>query len=763
MERHRFEIRGVVQGVGFRPFVYRLAKRYHLRGMVFNHAQGVTIDVEGENGTLESFLQALQTELPPLAQIHSIQIESLPVAGYSDFKIQPSRRVAEHFTLISPDIATCSECLAELFDPKDRRYRYPFINCTNCGPRYTITSDIPYDRPNTTMASFQMCPDCQREYDDPMDRRFHAQPNACPRCGPQVWLLDAKGQRVEASDVIQATVDFLKCGKIIAIKGMGGFHLAVDATQEEAVQRLRWRKHREEKPLAVMASDLEKVAQFAWFSQTEANLLTSPQRPIVLLKKKPQNSIAPSVAPNNKYFGVMLPYTPLHYLIFQDDFLALVMTSGNLSEEPIAIDNAEALQRLSKIADYFLFHDRDILIRSDDSVCRIFADKILPVRRSRGFVPLPIHLSPKFEHQHLPSVLGCGAELKNTLCLTKGDQAFVSQHIGDLENLETWQFYLEIYEHLRKILEITPQVLAYDLHPQYLSTQWALEQEIPHKIGVQHHHAHIAACLAEHGISEKVIGFALDGTGYGLDGNIWGGEVLIADLQDFVRVAHFEYLPLPGGAQAIKEPWRMAVSYLWKTFGNQMWNRALPILQKWDTKATEFLVQMMQHRLNSPLTSSCGRLFDGVAALLGLRQRVSFEGQAAMELEMHLESDSGRYATEWTEQDNTRQFLIAPLIEDLVADIERGVFSSTIACRFHNTLVRLFTETAIWLREQWGINLVALSGGCFQNVYLLSALLQQLQKRDFKVLIHSKVPPNDGGISLGQTTVALGKYLAQKN
>jgi len=745
----------VVQGVGFRPFVYRLAQKYGLTGYVLNDSRGVEIEVEGEEGNLKLFLEEMKSSPPPLAKILTIKVQHLPPALFTDFRIKESRTGEEHSTLISPDIGICEDCLRELFDPGDRRYRYPFINCTNCGPRYTITRDIPYDRPNTSMAVFPMCPECQREYNDPADRRFHAQPNACPACGPQVELLDASGQGVPSSDPVLKTIELLREGKIVAIKGLGGFHLAVDATDDRAVMRLRERKHREEKPLAVMSPGLKEISSYAEVSPREEILLTSPQRPIVLLRKRYPNPISQYVAPRNGYFGVMLPYTPLHYLILRDNFLALVMTSGNISEEPIAIDNREALERLGGIADYFLIHNRDIYLRSDDSVYRVVRGKPLPIRRSRGYVPLPVFLN-----KEAPQILGCGGELKNTICLTKGRNAFLSQHIGDMENLRTFRFFQKTIEHLKRILEIEPGVVAYDLHPGYLSTQWALEQRGVQLVGIQHHHAHIASCLAENGVEERVIGIALDGTGYGTDGRVWGGEVLIADLKGFQRAGHFQYLPMPGGEKAVKEPWRMGVSYLYWVYGEEFRNLNIEFVRRIDRGRLDVILRMLRRGVNSPLTSSCGRLFDGIASLLGLRDRVSFEGQAAMELEMQLwgKAESAlteeSYPFELREEKEVILIPYRPIIRKVVEDLSRGAGRRVISLRFHNTLIELFLEVCRRIRERTGIEKVALSGGCFQNLYLLTRLWERLEGEGFEVYTHSQVPPNDGGISLGQVAVA---------
>ena len=555
------------------PYIYRLAGERQLVGSICNTAAGVTIEVQGPQGAVDDFLAKLPTEAPPLARITDIAVREIPCNGDHEFQIITTHRGQPVRTLISPDVAVCADCLREMFDPADRRYRYPFINCTNCGPRFTIVRNIPYDRPFTSMAAFRMCPACQAEYEDPLNRRFHAQPNACWSCGPQVELWDLQGKRVEAADPIAETVARLQRGGVVAVKGLGGFHLACDATNPDAVRTLRERKRRVEKPFAVMVPSLDVAAQICEVDDTARQLLLSPQRPIVLLHRREDASIADEVAPFNRNLGVFLPYTPLHHLLFAEGrFAALVMTSANMSEEPICIDNDEALRRLAKLADCFLVHNRDILLRCDDSVSRVAGGRARQLRRSRGFVPVPVFLN-----EDLPSVLAVGGELKNTVCLTKGRHAFLSQHVGDLENAESYGFFEEAIEHLQRILEIEPVAIAYDLHPGYFSTRWALAQSGLPQIGVQHHHAHIASCMAENHLEGRVIGIALDGTGYGTDGRIWGGEVLLADYSSFERAAHLAYVPLPGGEAAIREPWRMAVSYLVRHFGSDF-VRELPIL-----------------------------------------------------------------------------------------------------------------------------------------------------------------------------------------
>ncbi len=751
----RITINGIVQGVGFRPFVYQLAQEHAVRGHVANTSSGVLIHAEGESAGIDAFFHTLKTRKPPLAHITDMSKEPDLVEGFEDFSIIPSKPGAETATLISPDMSVCDDCLRELFDPADRRYRYPFINCTNCGPRYTIIDEIPYDRPHTSMSVFPLCDQCRAEYEDPGDRRFHAQPNACPACGPQAALFDRRAEAVGVQDPIGKTIELLKAGHILAIKGLGGFHLAADAENPDAVGRLRERKGREEKPFALMAPDLKAVHHFAEVSGREKRLLSSPQRPIVLLRKKTGHSLAESIAPLNRYFGVMLPYTPLHSLLFDSEpseFTALVMTSANLSEEPIAIDHEEAFRRLSGIADFFLVHNRDIRLRSDDSITRIIAGAPRPIRRSRGYAPMPIFLS-----RPVNPILACGAALKSAVCLTKGKNAFMSQHIGDLENLETEAFFRLTVDHLKRILDIQPEIIAHDLHPDYLSTRYALEQTDLTRIPVQHHHAHITACMAENQIDGPVIGLAFDGTGYGGDGAIWGGEVLIAEAHKFTRAAQLSYVGMPGSAAAIQEPGRMAVSYLLDAYGKDFLNLDPPVLPEMDKQTVSMLVQMIDRGINTPKTSSLGRLFDGIAALIGLRTRVTFEGQAAMELEMIADRNArGIYAYEWT-SGSRRKISTRPLIQGVIEDLRSGVSSAVISGKFHNTLIRLFTQLCREIRTETGLDRVALSGGSFQNAILLEGLMRSLSDQKFNVFTHTRVPANDGGVALGQAWVAAAR------
>ena len=627
-ERQQAQVAGVVQGVGFRPFVYNLARGLGLSGLVGNTAAGVELEVQGSAPALEEFFHRLEAEAPPLALIQEVRRRPLaPQAGESGFVIQASQAGTRR-TLISPDSAVCEACLAEMRDPSDRRYRYPFINCTHCGPRYTIIKDIPYDRPLTTMAAFTMCPACQAEYDDPYNRRFHAQPNACPVCGPRLWLADASGREIASTDPIAGAALALRQGQIVGIKGLGGFHLAVDPFSEEAVRTLRGRKHREEKPLALMVADLATALALADLDAPAQEALLSRQRPIVLAPMRENTGLAPSLNPRNRLLGLMLPYTPLHHLLMDQGFSALVMTSGNVSDEPICLDNEEALCRIGQkaqrgaIADLFLLHDRDIYLRSDDSVVRSLGGGLRQIRRSRGFAPAPLTLAPGLVDEDAPPVLAVGALLKNTLCLLRGRQAFVSQHVGDLENLETLSFFELTAGHLCRILEAQPTLLACDLHPDYLSSHWACQQGLP-VVLVQHHHAHAVAVMAEHGLTGEVLGLSLDGTGYGPDGTVWGGELLLAQAHTYRRLGHLQRLALPGGDRAVKEPWRVGLALLLAALGDEAGEQDLELLKN-HGQHLPLIGRMMAQGLNTPATSSLGRLFDGLAAILGLRQAVAY-------------------------------------------------------------------------------------------------------------------------------------------
>jgi len=745
-----FTIKGVVQGVGFRPFVYRLALHYGLKGKISNTTTGVSLHVEGIKGDIDSFSRDLHEKHPPLAFITEISSRTVPVRNFKRFAIAKSIRQNRLSTLISPDISICGDCLREMLDPGDRRYRYPFINCANCGPRYTIINNTPYDRQYTSMKRFTMCARCQAEYEDPGNRRFHAQPNACRECGPQVGLYDNHHKSIETTDPVREAIELVKKGKILAMKGLGGFHLIADGENIEAVRLLRERKRREEKPFAIMSYDVESIRKYAYVDPAEEELLTSVQRPIVLLRKRQPNRLAENVAPRNNYFGVMLPYTPLHYLLLQGDFIALIMTSGNISDEPIAIENDEAFDRLSNIADVFLIHDRDIYLRSDDSITRRTAGATRVIRRSRGYVPMPVFLKAD-----LPPILACGAELKNAICLAKGDKAYVSQHIGDLENLASYDFFQMTIRHLKKILRIDPEIIAYDLHPDYLSTRYAEEQKDIIRIQVQHHHAHIVSCMAENGLRGDVMGLSFDGTGYGSDGRIWGGELLVADEKGFSRAAALSYIPMPGGASAIKEPWRMAVSYLYDAYGEGLRELDIPIIRETGDKGMETMVKMISSGINSPLTSSLGRLFDGIAAITGIRSRVYFEGQAAMEMEMAAgQVTEAHYNYEW-EAGEYYRIMPRPIVRGVVEDLLKGIRPSEISAKFHCTLIRLFSDICEIVSRERDIKRVVMSGGVFQNAILLTGLTKALEDRGLQVFSHRIVPTNDGGICLGQAMAAV--------
>jgi hydrogenase maturation protein HypF len=749
--RTQISIKGIVQGVGFRPFIYNLAKKYELKGYVLNNTSGVNIEVEGESSVIDEFIQKVKSEPPPQAVIFEMHSQNIEPLGYEDFTIRKSDDQEEKFVPISPEIATCKDCIKELFDPSDHRYRYPFINCTNCGPRFTIVKDIPYDRKFTTMAPFIMCEKCQREYDDPGDRRFHAQPNACPKCGPKLSLLDDKGGEINVPDVITEVCRLLKDGKIIAIKGLGGYHLACDAMNKDAVSTLRSRKFREHKPFALMVKDVETAKTLCYVNDEEEKLLKGTIRPIVLLRKRPDCRVAESVAPHQEYHGVMLPYTPLHHVLMAESGLVLVMTSGNISSEPIVYHDDEAFERLSRIPDYFLVHDREIHIRTDDSVSRVWHGKEVVLRRSRGYCPFPLLLPFQFEEQ----ILACGAELKNTFCLTRGNYAFMSHHIGDLENLETLTSFEQGIEHFKRIFYIDPAYVAYDLHPDYLSTKYALSVNGVPKIGIQHHHAHITSCMCDNGIDGEVIGISFDGTGYGTDEKIWGGEFLVCDYGGFERVAHLEYVPLPGGEKAIKEPWRMAASFLDRIYGDSMYGLGIDFVKTLDRNKWTIIKKMIDKGLNSPLTSSSGRLFDAVSALVGVRQEVYYEGQAAIELEMAADKDEeGFYSYDLEELGNGSQVMLEPIIRGIVTDIGDNVSVPTIAGKFHNTMAKIILNICLRVRKASGIEKVALSGGVFQNTLLLNKTFTLLDGSGFKVYTQHRVPPNDGGIALGQAVIA---------
>lgn len=751
--RRRITIEGIVQGVGFRPYIYNLARSQRLRGYVLNSGRGVEIEVEGNPHAISEFLRTIPRSLPPRAHIVSLQQEHLPPVHFADFTIRESTSRDERTALIVPDIAVCQDCLRELFNPRDRRYRYPFINCTNCGPRFTIIEGIPYDRPNTSMKTFRMCPACQKEYDDPSDRRFHAQPNACPICGPKVRLIDAADRPVNTDDPVAECARLLRQGCVVAVKGLGGFHLAVDAANSASVERLRTLKAREEKPLAVMAPDMETVKTFVLLAPEDEALLQSAAAPIVLAAKVDPFPLSPLVAPRNPSVGVMLPYTPLHHLLLRGNFNALVMTSGNLKDEPIAIENDEALRRLGACADYFLMHDRDIYFRADDSVIKTYAvggcRKEVVIRRARGYTPQPVLLP-----EETTPMLAVGGEMKNAVCLTRGKTAFVSQHIGEMGYRETYEHFRKTIDHLKRILTIEPRAIACDLHPGYASTCFADGQRELPVFKIQHHHAHIVSCLAENRVKERVIGVAFDGTGFGSDGTVWGGEFLIADYGSFERAAHLTPVPLPGGDQAVRKPWRMALSYLTTCCGDCAYND-LEVIGKQTARHKELLLKLIRSGFNSPPTSSMGRLFDAVSALLGVCEESTYEGQAAMELEMAAAGGiEEHYDFLYQQREGSCSINPSPLLRGICADLKAGEPAGYISAKFHNSIAVMIVAVCRRLKERYRLERVALSGGCFQNGYLLSRSISGLRQAGFTVLHHRQIPPNDGGIALGQALVA---------
>ncbi|HUX46353.1 MAG TPA: carbamoyltransferase HypF [Terracidiphilus sp.] len=757
-QRRGVQVRGVVQGVGFRPFVYRLALEEGLGGFIGNDTDGVTMELEGTPLQVEAFLARLRAEAPPLARIDAVGVQPLEATGECEFRIVLSRVKGQVSTGIPADAATCEDCLRELLDPQDRRYRYPFLNCTNCGPRFTITRSIPYDRPQTSMAAFAMCAACQAEYDDPGSRRFHAQPNACRECGPRVWLESPEGVAMEAEGPVAETVERLLAGQVLAIKGIGGFHLSVDATNEAAVMRLRERKHRYGKPLAVMVRDVEAARELCVLSAEEEALLQTAARPIVLARARAGCGIAPVVAPGIPWLGVFLPYAPLQHLLFADARVqALVMTSANLSEEPIAIENEEARARLGSIADAFLMHDREILQRCDDSVAAVVEGAPQMVRRARGFVPLAVELPLE-----APQLLAVGGHLKSVFALARGRWAFQSQHLGDLESATGLEFFKESLDHLMRTFEVEPQTVVHDLHPGYLSTAWAkgwaAERGLP-LLAVQHHHAHVAGCMAEHGLEGPVIGLALDGTGYGTDGCVWGGEVLLCRLEGFERFAHLENVPMPGGEAAIREPWRMALGYL-HAAGMDVTDERTRALVGASEREGQWMRRMMERSVNAPLTSSCGRLFDAVAAVVLRRRTVDYEAQAAIELEGLAvdEPDAPGYAMELAGGDGERReplrLRTGGMWIELLEDVRAGVSGERVSARFHAGVADGFVRAAVRARAMTGATQVAMSGGCMHNRRLVRLLREGLKREGFEVYQHRNVSPGDGGLSYGQAAVA---------
>jgi hydrogenase maturation protein HypF len=776
----QIHVSGVVQGVGFRPFVYGLANRLHLQGWVCNTSAGVDIVVQGDEGPVNLFLESLSRDAPALARIETVSVREQAEAEFTSFEIRESQTIRGAFQPVSPDLAMCADCERELLDPKDRRYLYAFINCTNCGPRFTIIKDLPYDRPATTMADFPMCEACRTEYEDPINRRFHAQPIACPKCGPFVQLRES-GEHPSTvvsidlrwSAIVKAR-RLLREGRIIAIKGLGGFHLACDATNEEAVAELRRRKGRAGKPFALMFADSMTVHQYCLANKTELSLLNGHEKPVVLLNRRTGTRIAASVAPGVDTLGVMLPYTPMHHLLLNqsDPILmrepvppVLVMTSGNFSEEPIATDNIEALEKLAPLADAFLVHNREIHIRCDDSVVRVDngpltmdtqannrvhrPPSIVYLRRSRAYAPYPVMLP----FDSIPS-LAMGGDLKNTFCLTREHYAFLSHHIGDMENIEVYESFEKGVEHLSRLFRVKPEIVAHDMHPGYFTSRYAEGITGVPRVPVQHHHAHIAACMADNHLSDRqVIGLSFDGTGYGTDGCIWGGEVLLASYADFERVNHLQYLPLPGGEAAIHHPWRIAVGYA-AALGLDI--DGLPFLEALEAQAVDIVRKQVQNKLNTPETSSMGRLFDAVACLTGIRNAVTYEAQAAIELEA-LSKSALLAANPYPYKIDGENIYVCEILRHIIEDVRRKTSAGFIGARFHQTLAMLTLDICQRLRTKYGIHEVALSGGVWQNQLLLYLARSALLQNDFTVYTHQQTPANDGGLALGQAAVAAFK------
>jgi hydrogenase maturation protein HypF len=754
MRRTHCRVTGIVQGIGFRPFVYRIAKRERLVGFVRNSPAGVTIEIQGSSERVDALLSALRDEAPPHSRILTLDVEDMaPIAEDDSFVIlesefEPDGRAA----LVPPDLAVCDDCLREMRDPSDRRHRYPFLNCTRCGPRFTIVRSVPYDRSRTSMAAFPMCALCRAEYENPADRRHHAEPTACPDCGPRVWMTTPDGASVHQEDPIEAARRALRAGLILAVKGLGGFHLAVNARDALAVDRLRRHKRREEKPLAVMVRDLDQARLLAEIGEEEEALLTSPERPIVLLRRHDDAPVAPCVAPHHAELGIMLPYTPLHVLVLEEPSPPLVMTSGNRSDEPIVTGNDEARDRLGKIADMFLLHDREIVTRADDSVVRHVAGAPRMLRRSRGFVPAPI-VAPC----DMGRILATGADLKNTVCVTSGDRAHLSQHIGDLEDARALEFHEQAARHLTDLVGVTVEAIAHDLHPEYHSTRRAHAQIEVATIAVQHHHAHVAAVMAEYGLDGEVIGVAWDGTGLGDDGTIWGGEWLVASPAAYRRAAHLSNVPLPGGDIAVKEPWRAALGHL-HAAGVSRDRYAGHCPPGSGTRAVDPVLDMIASGTNSPLTSSIGRLFDAVASLVGIRDTISYEGQAAMLLEAISDMRSeGVYPIEILEREDRLVLDAGAIVRGVLADLEAGTERSVIGGRFHRTLLRALTTICVRVSGDTGLDRVVLSGGCFQNRLLVEGAVSALEQAGLAVFVPSSVPVNDGGIALGQAYVAAAR------
>lgn len=781
MTGYRIIITGIVQGVGFRPFIFNLAERFGMKGWVGNTDSNVIIEIDSDFQKVVDFINEIKKSAPVLSRIESIEYKDIVYQGFKNFEIRHSQKNSKGPVFISPDVATCCDCLREMKDKSDRRYRYPFINCTNCGPRFTIIKNIPYDRDNTTMKYFEMCENCRQEYTKPSDRRYHAQPVSCHECGPHLSIADETGKimrEIQSSrECITFTADLVKKGNIVAVKGIGGYHLACDGLNKKAVDRLRTRKHRDDKPFAVMAKDLNTAEKYCKINYVEKNILTSTASPIVLLEKKDGVILPESLAHLNRYLGVMLPYTPVHHLLFEEKGFPelLVMTSGNLSNEPIFYKDEEAVEGLQGIADAYLTNNREIYIRTDDSVTRVFNAKEYIIRRARGHVPNPVSINV---HElldldktiEIPSVLACGGELKNVFCLNKGKNFYLSHHIGDLENESTNIAFRNGIEHFKRLFDISPQLIAYDLHPNYYSSQYALKQRYVEKISIQHHKAHIASCMAENKLKGDVIGVSFDGTGYGEDGNIWGGEFFTGGYYGFRRAGHLAYVMMPGSDSAVRHPWRMALSYLYASVQGVPDNvmeitNKLPAFKDRSKEEIIFTIKMLEKRINSPFTSSMGRFFDAVSALLGIKTNISYEGQAAIELEYYADlscTEPYLFDIEKTVFEESFTINTGCTIKQIVDDILAGKGLGYISSRFHVTIAHIVLEGCLNITSRKGLKNVVLSGGVFQNITLLKMTVDSLEKQGFKVFIHSEVPSNDGGISLGQSIMAIAQMFKKR-
>lgn len=743
MKNVLINIQGTVQGVGFRPFVYRLAHELNIKGWIVNSSAGVEIEAEGDDIDVENFLIRLKNDKPINSTINDFKYVNSDTKNFVKFEIKESNNTAIKTALILPDLATCPDCLNEIFNPGERRYLYPFTNCTNCGPRFSIIESIPYDRANTTMKEFEMCNDCRKEYENPLDRRFHAEPIACPKCGPQIKLYNSDKELFEGNDVIKKSAELILNGKIIALKGLGGYQLIVDARNNEAVKKLRERKHREEKPFAMMFPNMEIIKEYCEVFEEEENLLLSSQSPIVLLKKKDNSFIANDISDGNNYYGIMLPYTPLHHILTKELNIPIIATSGNISDEPICITNEEAFEKLNGLAEYFLVHNRKIVRQVDDSVVSVIKNKPFMIRRARGYAPYPVIL-----HKEISPAIAVGGQLKNTVAISNGKNVFISQHIGDLDSKEAFNAFKKIISDFKDLYNVNPEYIISDLHPDYISTKFAQSTGLK-LIQVQHHYAHILSCITENNIEGEVLGISWDGTGYGTDGYIWGGEFLKVNGDKFERFAHFDYFPLPGGEKAIKEVWRIGASLLYKATND----RELVKTHYKDFDA-DLILNLIDKKINSPLCSSVGRLFDGIASLINIKQNTSFEGQAAMQLENIInekyfnesykfeiiKAKENNYIVDWRN-------VVTNIFDDLTTNISKHIISA----KFHNALVEVIIE----ISKISGINQIALSGGCFQNKYLIERIIGRLREEDFKVFWQSDIPTNDAGVNLGQM-----KYLS---